>query len=120
MPDDWKDKLNCSFCGKPSADVAKLIAGPGVFICNECVGLCTDILDQEQAVQSTAPRLPMWETMTEDEVLDHLPRIRAVQAQIDDNMRDWVRHLRSRDVSWERIGAALAMTRQSAWERFKE
>lgn len=119
MPDSWKDKLACSFCAKPSGDVDKLIAGPGVFICNECVGLCNDILEQEKAAATTAPRLPMWENMTEDQILDHLPRIRAVQDQIDNNLRDWVNHLRTRDVSWERIGAALSMTRQSAWERFK-
>lgn len=99
--------------------MAKLIAGPGVFICNECVGLCEEILQQEQAVQETAPRLPMWETMTEEQILEHLPRISAVQAQIDDNLHDWVGHLRTREVSWERIGASLGMTRQSAWERFR-
>ncbi|MFI6602741.1 ClpX C4-type zinc finger protein [Nonomuraea sp. NPDC050536] len=114
MPD-----MQCSFCAKPSTDVEKLIAGPGVFICNECVGLCTEILEQEKTVATTEPRLPMWETMSDDQILDHLPRVAAVRAQIDDNLRDWVQHLRSRDVSWERIGASLNMTRQSAWERFK-
>lgn len=39
--------LNCSFCGKPAAEVAKLIAGPAVYICNECVGLCDDILAEQ-------------------------------------------------------------------------
>lgn len=34
----------CSFCGKPRADSLRLIAGPGVYICAECVGLCTEIL----------------------------------------------------------------------------
>jgi predicted DNA-binding transcriptional regulator AlpA len=37
----------CSFCGKPASAVAKLIAGPAVYICNECVGLCDDILVDE-------------------------------------------------------------------------
>ncbi|NUW38076.1 hypothetical protein HTZ77_42760 [Nonomuraea sp. SMC257] len=119
MP-DWKEKLRCSFCHKGSADVAKLIAGPGVHICDECVGLCVDILEQERLATSTEPRLPMWESMTEEQILDHLPKIVAVQVQVDDNLHDWVRHLRTRDVSWERIGAALGMTRQSAWERFRE
>lgn len=113
MPD-----VQCSFCAKPSAEVSKVIAGPGVFICDECVGLCTEILEQEKSAAATEPRLPMWETMSDDQILDHLPRIIAVRAQIDDNLREWVQHLRSRDVSWERIGASLSMTRQSAWERF--
>jgi ATP-dependent Clp protease ATP-binding subunit ClpX len=38
------EKLNCSFCGKVQDDVKKLIAGPSVYICNECVDLCNDII----------------------------------------------------------------------------
>lgn len=39
--------LYCSFCGKSQHEVQRLIAGPGVFICNECVGLCNDIIREE-------------------------------------------------------------------------
>lgn len=39
----------CSFCGKTSEQVRRLVAGPGVFICNECVELCNDILDEDMA-----------------------------------------------------------------------
>ncbi|HZJ69022.1 MAG TPA: ATP-dependent Clp protease ATP-binding subunit ClpX [Candidatus Eisenbacteria bacterium] len=39
--------LKCSFCGKDETQVSRLIAGPGVFICNECVGLCDEILEEE-------------------------------------------------------------------------
>ena len=42
-----KTKLNCSFCGKEQANVKKLIAGPNIYICNECVDLCNDILIEE-------------------------------------------------------------------------
>ncbi|MEV0383280.1 ClpX C4-type zinc finger protein [Nonomuraea sp. NPDC050643] len=118
MP-DWKDKIRCSFCHKKSTDVSKVIAGPGVHICDQCIGLCNEILEQERLAASTEPRLPTWETMSEEQILEHLPKIAAVQAQVDDNLRDWVGHLRTKDVSWERIGASLGMTRQSAWERFK-
>ena len=38
------DLMYCSFCGKQSDFVEKLIAGPGVFICNECVNLCVEII----------------------------------------------------------------------------
>jgi ribosomal protein L37AE/L43A len=42
------EKLSyCSFCGKSQNEVKRLIAGPGVFICNECIGLCEDILQEE-------------------------------------------------------------------------
>jgi len=44
---DSKNTLYCSFCGKSQHDVRKLIAGPTVFICDECVELCTDIIREE-------------------------------------------------------------------------
>ena len=48
MP-NYKDEkpLKCSFCGKPQNRVRKLIAGPGVYICDECIGVCTSILENE-------------------------------------------------------------------------
>ncbi|MBY0273124.1 MAG: ATP-dependent Clp protease ATP-binding subunit ClpX [Alphaproteobacteria bacterium] len=45
--DDIKNPLYCSFCGKSQHEVRKLIAGPSVFICDECVDLCTDIIKEE-------------------------------------------------------------------------
>ena len=47
---DTKETLYCSFCGKSQHEVKKLIAGPNVFICNECVELCTDIIREESGV----------------------------------------------------------------------
>ena len=44
---DSKNTLYCSFCGKSQHEVRKLIAGPTVFICDECVELCMDIIDEE-------------------------------------------------------------------------
>ena len=49
-----EDLLNCSFCGKSQNDVKKLIAGPGVYVCNECIDICNEIInDDEQQEQST-------------------------------------------------------------------
>ena len=47
MPKHDDSKLKCSFCGKTQDQVKKLIAGPEVFICDECVELCNEILDEE-------------------------------------------------------------------------
>ncbi|MGA9324294.1 MAG: ClpX C4-type zinc finger protein, partial [Xanthobacteraceae bacterium] len=44
---DSKNQLYCSFCGKSQHEVRKLIAGPTVFICDECVELCLDIIGEE-------------------------------------------------------------------------
>lgn len=49
--DENKNTLYCSFCGKSQHEVKKLIAGPNVFICNECVELCVDIIREEDKTQ---------------------------------------------------------------------
>lgn len=110
--------MHCSFCAKEDSAVAKMIAGPGVYICNECVTVCNTILHQDAVSPQPPPRLPMWEDMTDKQILAHIPRIARVASQVEGNLREWVRQLRHRGVTWERIGAALGMTRQSAWERF--
>ena len=43
------DLLKCSFCGKSQKQVKKLIAGPGVYICDECIDLCNEIIEEELA-----------------------------------------------------------------------
>ena len=56
---DSKNTLYCSFCGKSQHEVRKLIAGPTVFICDECVELCNDIIREESksALVKTRDRL---------------------------------------------------------------
>ena len=51
--EDGSDKLQCSFCGKHQKEVKKLIAGPGVYICDECVGLCEEIIEDDGKVVET-------------------------------------------------------------------
>ncbi len=46
-PTDTNEQLLCSFCGKSQRQVKKLIAGPGVYICDECIDLCNEIIDEE-------------------------------------------------------------------------
>jgi ATP-dependent protease Clp ATPase subunit len=50
------DALLCSFCAKSKRQVEKLIAGPNVYICDECVELCNEILDEEPGVTQRLPR----------------------------------------------------------------
>ena len=45
--DDKTEQLKCSFCGKSQRQVRKLIAGPGVYVCDECIDLCNEIIDEE-------------------------------------------------------------------------
>jgi len=107
----------CSFCTKDADSVDTLVAGAGVFICNECVDLCAHIIATKPEA-TPAPRVPAWEQVDDQALLAHLPRIEAVRDQVDDDLRAWVAEARRRRLSWDRIGEALGMKRQSAWERF--
>ncbi len=63
--------LKCSFCGKTQKQVKKLIAGPGVYICDECIDLCNEIIEEELAEPG-------------DLTMDELPRPREIFAFLDD------------------------------------
>lgn len=56
MPKQSDNRLKCSFCGKSQDQVKKLIAGPGVYICDECVDLCNEILDEELFEGASGPQ----------------------------------------------------------------
>ena len=58
--DSAKNTLYCSFCGKSQREVCKLVAGPTVFICDECVELCMDIVGEENNLGG----LLRWRTLT--------------------------------------------------------
>jgi ATP-dependent protease Clp ATPase subunit len=123
------EPLRCSFCSKGQFDVVKLVAGPGVFICNECVDLSTQIITDElerrtgwtvNVAGSTdaPPSLKAWDGLSDDDLLAEMVRAHAAHQNVDVAVRRHVAALRERGISWARIGEALGMTRQSAWERF--
>jgi len=68
---EGNEQLLCSFCGKSQRQVKKLIAGPGVYICDECIDLCNEIIDEEL---TTPTQLD----------LDNLPRPRDIYAVLND------------------------------------
>ena len=68
---DEKGQLKCSFCGKSQDQVRKLVAGPGVYICDECIELCTEIVEEELG--------------TEEEIdLKEIPKPMEIRAFLDD------------------------------------
>jgi hypothetical protein len=106
----------CSFCAKPNTEVATLVAGPGVYICNECVALSQQVIE---ARAEAVPRLAPWLRVDDVEaVLANLPRIAKAGVQVEASLTGWVRRARELGATWARIGDALGMTRQSAWTRF--
>ena len=71
MENKDNNKLSCTFCGKGQEEVRKLIAGPSVYICDECVDLCNDIIEEEVKAE-------------DEEALDVLPSPLEIFKQLDD------------------------------------
>jgi hypothetical protein len=114
-----KRLYRCSFCGKSQMEVKTLVAGPGVFICDECVQLCQAIIDKKQQPATREvpnPLLP--DNAPTEALLKTLAGHNGAFERIDDGMQDIVDILRERQVSWAMIGQALAVSRQAAWKRF--
>jgi len=68
--DDSADNLFCSFCGRNQKEVAKLIAGPAVYICDECIQLCSEIIEEENEKEAGE--------------LESFPTPREIKALLDD------------------------------------
>ena len=66
--------------------MARLVAGPGVYICNECIDLCNQILDMEPMPQM----IHVWHEQPDDELLASLARVQAAAPQLDAAMHDYV------------------------------
>jgi hypothetical protein len=118
--------LHCSFCGRDNASVRKLIAGPGVYICDACVAACGRILDgqaegdasvrpDEQAID---PAFGNWRKLSDQELLRAVAAVDRTLDELSAVQHLQVSILRERETSWSAIGAALGTSRQAAWERF--
>lgn len=83
MPKPPDNRLKCSFCGKSQDQVKKLIAGPGVYICDECVDLCNEILDEELFDGSPRPA-PASDTVVPQ--LVHVPKPYEIKSFLDQHI----------------------------------
>jgi hypothetical protein len=112
---------SCSFCLKAHTDVARLVFGPGVYICDECVALCSELVVGEPKANRAdpVPRIAPWDAEAGLEaVLASLPRVAQAGNQAEYTLTQYVRKARQLGATWAVIGQALGMARQSAWERF--
>jgi ATP-dependent Clp protease ATP-binding subunit ClpX len=90
----YDSHLKCSFCGKSQEQVRKLIAGPGVYICDECVDLCNEILDEElldtsgPAPQPVPPKEPPQKRRTRASglSLNQIPKPRELKKYLDEHV----------------------------------
>ena len=119
LPAPYIDKapLHCSFCLKSQHEVKKLIAGPGlIFICDECVGLCVAII-AGKPLKVDEGKFKI-QNIPSETLLARLKPVEHTLQGMGNQLQTMVEELRGREVSWARIGEALGVSRQSAWERF--
>lgn len=104
--------FRCSFCSKSQKDVKRLIAGPDVFICDECVGLCVEIVtdDPAELKPSEDQLAAAWSAMLKNRAST------ARTAEVD--LEKLVRQARSKGLEWPTIADALGVTPEEAEARF--
>ncbi len=108
-----KAKLFCTFCRRTAKEVPSLIAGPGVHICGDCVGICNRILEGVPTAGFAG-----WDSLKDEDLLGNLARSQAASEAARDVLQQQIDALRKREISWQKIGDALGISRQAAWERF--
>ena len=100
--------LRCSFCRKSEKEVSRLIAGAKGHICDDCVESSMKILQASPKAR-----------LEQDAILFSLRACDAAVNAARDVLQRRVELLRERGTSWDTIGRALGVSRQSAWERFR-
>lgn len=106
----------CSFCGRAGGRKNRLAGGLGAMICFECLEWYYE--DSRSSARVAKRTRPVWEEMTDAELLAKLPLIVQSAEQNLAFVNDWVGLIRARNISWAQIGRALGVSRQAAWERF--
>lgn len=104
---------HCSFCLRAGDEVGRLLGGEsGARICDDCVAACARIL-----ADPSIP-FPGFEDETDETLLARLGNARDLVEAASAGLQGLIDLVRRRGVSWARIGGALDISRQAAWERF--
>lgn len=111
---------SCSFCGKPDTTVQRLVAGPGVHICNECVELAVWVV--EDAARATpeeaARRRSEYRARPPQDVLPALADMVRSADRIEGELTAWIKRLREQGIDWPTIAGAAGMSVDAARRRF--
>jgi len=112
---------SCSFCGKPNTTVQRLVAGPGVYICNECVELSAAIVaDAARATpEESARRRARYHDRSTEDILAMLPALVRSADQIESELAGWINRLRERGTDWPTIAGAAGVSVEDARQRFE-
>src|ERR1700721_565918 len=107
-----KRVYRCSFCGKAQTEVKTLVAGPGVFICDECTYLCQQVIlkEKRKAKPQKGPNPLLPDYAPTETLLKTLAGYNGAFERIDTGMQDIADILRERGISWANIGEALAVS----------
>jgi hypothetical protein len=111
----------CSFCGKPDAAVQRLVAGPGVYICDECIQLSVSVLQQAAQItpEEAKGRRSEYVDRPSAEILALLPALVKSVDRVENELAGWVRRLRERGTGWPAIAEATGMDVDAAQQRFR-
>jgi hypothetical protein len=112
---------SCSFCFKPNTAVKRLVAGPGVFICDECVELSAAVVAGAERIspEERARLRTQFADRSAEEILDMLPGMARSASRIEAGLTHWVGLLRERGTGWQRIADALGTSADAAQQRFE-
>lgn len=108
----------CSYCLRSRAETGRLVASPLAAICRPCAQQAVQLFDSDPRPDDLDGPATPWARLDDEVLLKRLPEVAAAGTQVETHLTTWVHAARARGLSWARIGQALGMTRQSAWERF--
>jgi ClpX C4-type zinc finger len=114
-------RASCSFCSKPQTKVKKLVAGPGVFICNECVDLCATIVTESlaEAPEVAARRRAVFADPSTPLLLAQLAPLARSAARVEGDLGQLVSRLVESGVAWDEVASALGESVEAARQRFE-
>ena len=112
---------SCSFCGKPDSKVQRLVAGPGVYICNECVELSAAIIADaaHTSAEEVSRRRAQYYDRSAEDILAMLPALFRSADRVEGELASWISRLRDQGTHWQTIADAAGMSVDSARQRFE-
>lgn len=111
---------SCSFCGKPNTAVQRLVAGPGVYICNECVQLSASIIEDAARTtpEESSRRRSQYYSRSSEDILAMLRPLVGTADRIEAELAAWIDRLRAGGTDWAAIAGATGMSIDAVRQRF--